>query len=221
MALLTGPDRGDPLDDGVTPERRRQITLLSVWLLVAFDGVLTALTVGTWFYLRAADVQGMWRGLHCSPARPCTTAGGSPLPGPVPTAGLSHLAGVVVGAVLLGSLAWWSERSARSGASAPVVARRAAAATVVAVGTLGLVGVAYSGLVFNRFDGAYATAYWYVLVSCALHLGVIAVVLAGLTNRIRVGGDVPDGTSVRAVRILVVWTSVAVTILCLVASVGG
>ena len=98
---------------------------------------------------------------------------------------------------------------------------RWAAATVVAVGTLGLVGVAYSGLVFNRFDGAYATAYWYVLVSCALHLGVIAVVLAGLTNRIRVGGDVPDGTSVRAVRILVVWTSVAVTILCLVASVGG
>ena len=200
------------LDDGVVPERRRRITLLAVWLLVAFDAVVTALTIGAWLYLRAGDTEGMWRGLACSRAHPCASSDGYFLTGPVPAAGVLHLAGVVVGALVVGALAWQAERAG---------SRWALGSVAAALVTLGLLAAAYSGLMFHRFDGAYATAYFYVLLSCALHLTVVTVVLTGLANRARLGRADGDVTPFHAVRVLVVGAAAAVVSLCVVASVAA
>jgi len=210
-----------PVDDSTGADRSRVAAVVGVRMLVGFDAVLTALTIGAWITLRAVQTGGRWRFLGCTRAHPCLTPGGYTVPGPVPLAGTFHLAGVVAGAVLFGLLAWQAERSVRAGAGPRRAAGWVVGALVVVLGSLGLLAVAYHGLLFNRFDGAYATAYWYVLVSVGVHLVVALVVLAGLANRIRLGRTAGDTTPYRVVRILVVWTAAAVVLLCALASVGG
>lgn len=221
MAVTETVEPSLPFDDGIDPARRRTITLLAVWLLVGFDAILTALTVGAWAYLRSNESPHLWRFIGCTPAHPCLTPGGYTVPGPVPLAGTLHLAGVIAGALLLGAAAWQAERAARAGKTSRWTGGWVVIAVLAAVGALGMLAVAYKGLLFNRFDGAYSTAYWYFLVSCAVHLTVAGVVLAGFANRIRLVRSGDDTTTFRAIKIFAGWTAIAVTILCIVASVGG
>jgi energy-converting hydrogenase Eha subunit B len=206
-------------DDGVDAHTRGRITLLAAWLLVGVDAVLTACTAGAWFYLRGADIDGGWRDLRCSVAHPCQSTTGNPITGPAPAAGTGHLAGVIIGALVVAVLVWRAERAARGDGRAG--ARWAMASAVMVVVTLGLLAGADKGLTFVKIDGAYASFYWYVLVDCGVHLVVTALVLAGLANRARLGRTAADGSTFRAVRVLAVWSAVSVVVLCLVASVGA
>ncbi len=210
---------GTSPDDGVDAPTRGGITVMAAWLLVGVDAVLTACTVGAWFYLRGADIEGGWRGLGCSPAHPCRSTTGNPLTGPVPAAGTGHLAGVIVGALVVAALVWTAERAARRDVRDG--ARWAGLSVVLVVVTLGLLAEAYKGLVFVKVDGAYASFYWYVLVDCGVHLAVTGLVLAGLANRARLGRTAADGSTFRSLRVLATWSTASVVILCLVASVGA
>jgi hypothetical protein len=126
----------------------------------------------------------------------------------------------MVGALLVGALAWQAGRAGRAG-DGRAGARWAGLSAVLVVATLGLLAEAYKGLVFVKIDGAYASFYWYVLADCAVHLVVVGLVLLGLANRARLGRTAPDGTTFRAVRVVAVWSAAAVVALCLVASVGA
>ncbi len=222
MALTeTGRDWTGAAAEGIDEDRRRRLVLVGVWMLVGVEAVFTALEVGTWFLLRSLDVDHMWRAVGCTTAHPCPNASGLELTGPVPPAGHTHLAGVVVLAVLAAGLAAAAERSVRRGAGSRATARWALAASLVAVLAAGYQVERLSGLPFSRFDGAYATTYSFFAASNAAQLVLVAVLLFGFGVRARqgrfAGGDL---LTPRVVRIVVVTVAAAVTVLALVASVA-
>ncbi len=62
-----------------TAEQRDQKERLAIWLFIAGDALFLLLELFTWFYLRALNTSGMWRGAACSKANPCTDGLGNPI----------------------------------------------------------------------------------------------------------------------------------------------
>jgi len=210
----------DRTDDGIDSSRRRRLSLIGVWLLVAFGGVVTALEVGTWLFLRSLDVDRMWRAVGCTSEHPCRTAAGQPVTRPIPAAGHLHLAGVALVAVVTVALVVATERAVRRSPGRPVATHLALAALVSSVLAVAVQADRLHGLPFNRFDGAYSTTYFFFMASNLTLLSTTAVLLFGLWNRARLGRyDDGDPFPVRLVRILTVGAAAAVCTLVVVASV--
>ena len=221
MAVLGASyDVEDEFDDGVDADRRRRIALIAVWLLVGVDAVFVAFEVGTWFVLRSLDAGRMWRGAGCSVAHPCATVQGDALTTLVMQAGPVRLAAVAVCIVATAFLVRMTETAAGRGAGRRTTVRWAGLALVGALFALGSQAAALTGLPFTRFDGTYATAYWFFMVSNAAHLAIAVIVLFGTWNRARLGHfEVDDGSTLRCVRILMTWIACGVCILAIVSSV--
>ena len=81
-AVEPGEPREDPQDDGrsieavtghhETREQRHFKERLAVWLFIGGDLVFLLMELFFWFYLRALNTNGLWRGAACSKANPCT-----------------------------------------------------------------------------------------------------------------------------------------------------
>ena len=219
--MTVEPDTGTATlpERGVDAPVRGPVTLLAVWLLVGVDAILTACTVGAWFYLRAADIDGGWRGLRCSPVHPCRTTTGNPVTGPVPAAGHGHLIGVILGAVVVAALACQAVRAAGRRAERRPVGRAVRGRGRGHPRTPGR-GLQEPAVRQDRrrlrvpSTGMFWPTAWSIWSSPA------SCSPAWPTGR-RLGRVAADGSTFRAVGILAVSSTASVVALCLVASVGA
>ena len=84
MAITTDPhDQGRVVEAVAghheTREQRHFKERLAVWLFISGDAVFLLMELFYWFYLRALNTDGMWRGAACSKANPCTDGLGNPI----------------------------------------------------------------------------------------------------------------------------------------------
>ena len=63
---------------------------LALWLLIGGDALFLLLELFTWFYLRALNTNGMWRGAACTKANACTDGLGNPITSEIPKAGITY-----------------------------------------------------------------------------------------------------------------------------------
>ena len=87
-----------------TPEQRDQKERLLLWLFIAGDGLFMLFELFYWFYLRALNTNGLWRGALCTKANPCTDGLGNSITHQVTKASPWYtivIAGLIVVSALL------------------------------------------------------------------------------------------------------------------------
>ncbi len=175
--------------------------------------------VFTWFYLRALNTNGMWRGTACSNAKPCTDGLGNPLTQGVPLANAWYSVGVAALAVAAALLIWAVERSARNRDSRSAIGGVAGLAFLALLASIALGFYQFQVLPFTSIVGAYASTYEFFIGSTLAHLIVLSLIGFGLWNRAR-KGRYDDGQwyRVRVIRIFASWIAIAACVLTLVSS---
>ena len=205
-----------------TPEQRHLKEHIALWLFIGGDFVFFALEIFTWFYLRALNVHGMWRGAACSAANPCTSGDGTDLTHIVPTAPVWHSL-AVGGLVLLSALfIWQAEERARS------VERRAEVTGWITLGVLTLIAgiviqcIQFTALPFLTVDGAYASAFIFFMGTILAHLILTLFLgISVLTRVLRGHYDRRWGLQLRLVRIWWLWVALSGAALGLIAVYGA
>jgi heme/copper-type cytochrome/quinol oxidase subunit 3 len=202
-----------------TPEQRDRIERLGLWLFIGGDAVFLMLELFAWFYLRALNTGGMWRGAACTVASPCTDGQGNPITHEIAKANPAYtlcIAGLVVVAALLISAV---ERAAVKRDSHSVMGGMAGLALVVLLAAIALQCYQFGVLPFHTIDGSYASVFEFFMGSTLAHVGILAFITFGLWNRIRVGRyDEGRWYRVRIIRMFAVWIAVSVCVLALVMS---
>jgi heme/copper-type cytochrome/quinol oxidase subunit 3 len=231
MAIAT-TEHGDTLDAGnghqeggdggghhESPEQRDRIELLGLWLFIGGDAVFFLLELFAWFYLRALNTSGMWRGAACTAASPCTDGLGNPITHEITKANPAYtlcIAALVVVAALLIAVV---ERGAVRRDSRAAMGGIAAGALVLLLAAMGLQCYQFQVLPFETIDGSYASLFEFLMGSTLAHVTILAFVTFGLWNRIRVGRyDEGRWYRVRVIRIFAVWIAFSVVVLALVMS---
>lgn len=226
MAIAIEHDNPDGHEEGShdgghheTPEQRDRIEHVGLWLFIGGDAVFLMLELFAWFYLRALNTNGMWRGAACTVAAPCTDGLGHPITHEVakanPAYTLSIAALVVVGALLLGAV----ERSAVKRDSRSVMGGFSGLALIVLLAAIALQCYQFTVLPFSTIDGSYASVFEFFMGSTLAHVSILAFVALGLWNRVRVGRyDEGRWYRVRLIRLFAVWIAASICVLALVMS---
>ena len=84
-----------------------------MWLFIGGDLVFLLMELFFWFYLRALNTNGMWRGVDCSKANPCTDGLGNPITSEIAKANPAYTLTIAGLAVIAAVLVWRAEASAR------------------------------------------------------------------------------------------------------------
>jgi heme/copper-type cytochrome/quinol oxidase subunit 3 len=213
---------GDAHDGGghhETPAQRDLKERMALWILIGSDALFFVLEIFTWFYLRALNTNGMWRGATCSTANPCTDGLGNNLTHQVAKATPTYSVVVAVLAVAAALLVWAAERSARRGSGRGPTGAAAGLALLALLAALVVQSYQFGQLPFTTIDGAYASTFEFFMGSTLAHLGLLTFLVFGLWNRSRLG-RYEDGRwyQVRLVRIFAVWIAVSVCVLTIVMS---
>jgi heme/copper-type cytochrome/quinol oxidase subunit 3 len=202
-----------------TPEQRDRIERLGLWLFIAGDALFLLLELFSWFYLRALNTGGMWRGAACTVAAPCTDGLGNSITHEVAKASpwytLTVAALVVVAALLVRMV----ERAAVKRDSRSVMSGMAGLSIICLLAAIVVQCLQFGALPFSTIDGSYASAFEFFMGSSLAHVVILTFVTFGLWNRIRVG-RYDDGRwyRVRLIRLFTVWIAVSVCVLALVMS---
>jgi heme/copper-type cytochrome/quinol oxidase subunit 3 len=231
MAMTTtehgdGPDAGKGHEeDGhggghhETPEQRDRIEHVGLWLFIGGDAVFLLLELFAWFYLRALNTSGMWRGVACTVASPCTDGLGNPITHVIakanPAYTLCIAALVVVGALLIALVERGAVRRDSRGALGGITIL----ALIVLLAAVALQCYQFGVLPFQTIDGSYASVFEFFMGSTLAHVAILAFVTFGMWNRIRLG-RYDDGRwlRVRVIRMFAVWIAVSVCVLAIVMS---
>jgi len=201
-----------------TLEQRDRKERLAVWLFIAGDALILILELFTWFYLKALNTNGMWRGAACTTASPCTDGLGNPITHEIAKANPSYTIVVALLAVCV-ALAFWGTESS---------ARKSQRSSITAFGGLGLLGLLaavavqcyqFGALPFSTIDGTYASTFEFFMGSTLAHLILLTFIGIGLLNRARLGRyDGGRWYQLRLIRVFAVWIAASVCILALVMS---
>lgn len=205
-----------------TPEERDLKERMALWLFIAGDGVFFLLEIFAWFYLRALNVHGMWRGAACSVANPCTSGDGTDLTHIVPQAPAWHSL-AIAGVVLLSALlVWQAEERARS------TERRGEVTAWITLGVLALLaGIAievlqFNALPFQTVDGTYASTFIFFMGSILAHLLLTLFLGLGVLVRVLRGNyDRRWGLQLRLVRTWWLWVALSGVVLALISVYGA
>jgi heme/copper-type cytochrome/quinol oxidase subunit 3 len=223
MAIVTS-EHGDTLDDGdrlhvegggreeghhESPEHRDHRERLGLWIFIAGDAFFLLLELFAWFYLRALNTSGMWRGVACTTASPCTDGLGNPITHEIAKASPGYTI-VIVQTV---------ERAAAKGDSRSVMSGLTGVAIVVLLGAVAVGCYQFGKLPFQTIDGSYASAFEFFMGSSLVHIVLLTFIIFGMWNRIRVG-RYDDGRwhRVRLIRMFTVWIAISVCVLAVVMS---
>jgi heme/copper-type cytochrome/quinol oxidase subunit 3 len=200
-------------------EQRDHKERMAIWLFIAGDGIFFLLEVFTWFYLRALNTGGLWRGDDCSNANPCTDGLGNPIIRQVPKADPWYTVGVAALIVVAAILIWATERAARNNENRGVLSGLSGLGLVVLLAAIGLSIYQFQTLPFTTIDGAYASTFEFFVGSTLVHIILLAFIALGLWNRAR-KGRYNDGRwyRVRIIRYFAVWIAVSACILAIVMS---
>ena len=215
-------DPGEPTGDGheatgghhETREERHLKERIALWLLIGGDAVFLLLELFTWFYLRALDTNGMWRGAACTKANPCTDGLGNPITAEIPKASPSWTLVIAALTVVAALVVWRVEVAAQRQAPRRLISATAGIALLVVLVAIVVQCLQFGHLPFTTIDGAYASSFEFFMGSTLAHLGVLAFVLLGLWLRARAGKyDGGYWFQVELIRFLTVWVAVVTCVL--------
>jgi len=203
-----------------SPAQRHRKEHLALWLFIGGDVVFFALTIFTWFYTRALNTNGMWRGASCTRANPCTDGLGNPLTHEVPTANPWYGVVVAVLIVVAAVLAWSAERSSVQRAGRSSITGASGMALVAVLAAVVVQCIEFGALPFTTIVGTYASTYEFFMGSTLAHALVLSFLALGFLVRSR-AGRYDDGQwyQLRLYRIFAVWIAVSVCVLTFVSSV--
>jgi heme/copper-type cytochrome/quinol oxidase subunit 3 len=222
MTLTTDPhDQGRVVEAVAghheTREQRHFKEHMAVWLFISGDAVFLLMELFYWFYLRALNTDGMWRGVACSNANPCTDGLGNPITHEIARANPWYSVSIAALAVVAAALTWTVERSVQRQASRGAVSGGAALGLVVLLAAVAVQCYQFGALPFTTIDGTYASTFEFFMGSTLAHLILLAFILTGLWTRARLGRyDGGHWYQVRIVRIFAVWLAASTCILAIV-----
>jgi heme/copper-type cytochrome/quinol oxidase subunit 3 len=218
---------GDPQDDGrsieavaghhETREQRHFKERLALWLFIGGDLVFLLMELFYWFYLRALNTNGLWRGADCSKANPCTDGLGNPITAEITKANPAYtltIAGLVVIAALV---IWRVEAASRAQAKRGVISGTAALGLIFLLAAVVVQCIQFGKLPFTTIDGSYASTFIYFMGSTLGHLLLLTFLIFALWNRARVGKyDGGHWYQVRLNRMFATWIAISTCVLALV-----
>jgi len=222
-----GDPQEDPQDDGrsieavaghhESREQRHFKERLDLWLFIGGDLVFLLMELFFWFYLRALNTNGLWRGAACTKANPCTDGLGNPITSEITKANPAYtlaIAGLVVIAALV---IWRVEAASRAQAKRGAITGTATLALVVLLAAVVVQCIQFGKLPFTTIDGSYASCFIFFMGSTLGHLLLLSFLIFGLWNRARVGKyDGGHWYQVRLNRIFAVWIAISTCVLALV-----
>lgn len=205
-----------------TPQAKHRKEHMLVWMLIGGDMVFTALIIFAWFYLKALNVEGMWRGAACTPNfnaglnQSCTDGIGNAINHIVPTASPVHTFAVAILAIVGAGVMWFAEVQARQGASRKTTTPLLALSTIAILGALVWQFYQFQVLPFTTVQGAYASLFEYIMGSNVGHLFLILLVALGLFIRSSKGlHENGRWYQIHLVRLFSVWVAFSITLLAL------
>lgn len=222
-----GEPQQDPQDDGrsieavaghhETREQRHFKERFAVWLFIGGDLVFLLMELFFWFYLRALNTNGMWRGAHCSTANPCTDGLGNPITREIAKANPAYsltIGGLTIVAALV---IWRIEIAAREREKRGVISGVAAIGLLVVLAAVVVQCLQFGKLPFTTIDGSYASSFIFFMGSTLGHLLLLSFLVFALWNRARIGKyDGGHWYQVRLTRIFAVWIAISTCVLVLV-----
>jgi heme/copper-type cytochrome/quinol oxidase subunit 3 len=205
-----------------SPEHRDLKERLAIWLFIGGDALFLLLELFGWFYLRALNTNGMWRGVDCTKANPCTDGLGNPITQEIAKANPWYSVVVAALAVVAAVLIWLMERAARNSEQRRVVSSLGGLALIALLASVAVGFYQFQHLPFVTTLGAYASSYEFFIGSSLVHLILLTLIGFGLWNRARLGRyDGGKYFQVRLIRQFAVWIAISVCVLALVSSVYG
>jgi heme/copper-type cytochrome/quinol oxidase subunit 3 len=202
-----------------THEQRHFKERMALWLFIGGDALFLLMELFFWFYLRALNTNGLWRGDACSTAHPCTDGLGNAITQEVHKASASYTVIIAGLSVVVALLVWAVERAAQNREHRSVVTGIATLSLVVLLGAIAVQCYQFGTLPFTTVDGTYASTFLFFMGSTLAHLMLLAFIGIGLANRARLGRyDDGNWYQVHLIRIFAVWIATSVCVLALVMS---
>jgi heme/copper-type cytochrome/quinol oxidase subunit 3 len=200
-----------------TREQRHFKEHLAVWLFISGDAVFLLMELFYWFYLRALNTDGMWRGVDCTKANPCTDGLGNPITHEIAKATPWYTVSIAVLVVIGAALIWGVERSTQRQAKRSAISGAAALGLVAVVAAIVVQCYQFGVLPFTTIDGTYASTFEFFMGSTLAHLFLLAFIVTGLWLRASRGRyDRGHWYQVRIIRIFAVWLATSTCILAIV-----
>ncbi|HEX3566052.1 MAG TPA: hypothetical protein VHU17_11820 [Acidimicrobiales bacterium] len=222
-----GEPSEDPQDDGrsieavaghhESREQRHFKERLALWLLIGGDLVFLLMELFFWFYLRALNTNGMWRGAACSKANPCTDGLGNPITSEVAKANPAYTL-IIAGLVVIAALVIWRvEVASRNQDKQGVISSTAALGLVFLLAAVVVQCLQFGKLPFTTIDGSYASTFIFFMGSTLGHLLLLSFLIFAVWNRARRGKyDNGHWYQVRVNRVFAVWIAISTCVLALV-----
>jgi len=217
----------DPQDDGrsieavaghhETREQRHFKERLALWLFIGGDLVFLLMELFFWFYLRALNTNGLWRGADCSKANPCTDGLGNPITSEITKANPAYTLTIAGLTIIAALLIWRVESVSRAEAKRGVISSSAAISLVVLLAAVVVQCLQFGKLPFSTIDGSYASCFIFFMGSTLGHLLLLSFLVFALWNRARLGKyDGGHWYQTRLIRIFAAWIAISTSVLALV-----
>jgi heme/copper-type cytochrome/quinol oxidase subunit 3 len=222
MAITTDPhDQGRVVEAVAghheTREQRHFKERLAIWIFISGDAVFLLMELFYWFYLRALNTGGMWRGVKCSAAKPCTDGLGNPITHEIAKSTPWYTVSIAVLVVIGAALVWGVERSAQRQSKRNAISAGAALGLVAILAAIVVQCYQFGVLPFTTIDGTYASTFEFFMGSTLAHLLLLAFIVTGLWARARRGlYDGGHWYQVRIIRIFAAWLATSTCILAIV-----
>lgn len=222
-----GESQEEPQDDGrsieavaghhESREQRHFKERMAVWLFIGGDLVFLLMELFFWFYLRALNTNGMWRGADCSKANPCTDGLGNPITSEIAKANPAYTLTIAGLTVIAALLIWRVEAAARTQTKRGVISGSAALGLLVLLAAVVVQCIQFGKLPFTTIDGSYASSFIFFMGSTLGHLLLLSFLIFALWNRARKGRyEGGHWYQVRLIRIFAAWIATSTCVLALV-----
>jgi heme/copper-type cytochrome/quinol oxidase subunit 3 len=213
-----------------TPQEKHRKEHVAVWLFIFGDAVFFMLELFFWFYLRANNTAGMWRGANCTAQSPqsiagagptatniCTDGLGNPITHEIATAAPLHTLAIAALIIIAAAFVWFAEVQARQGGTRKGVTPLLGLGVIFVVAAIVWQIVQFQILPFTTIQGTYASTFEFYMGSNIAHFLLALTVGFGLFNRSRIG-KYEDGRwfQVHLSRIFFVWVAFSSAVLALV-----
>jgi fumarate reductase subunit D len=200
-----------------TREQRHFKEHMAVWLFISGDAVFLLMELFYWFYLRALNTDGMWRGVGCSKANPCTDGLGNPITHEIAKSTPWYTVSIAILVVIAAALVWGVERLSQRRAQRNAISGGALVGLAVLLAAIVVQCYQFGVLPFTTIDGTYASTFEFFMGSTLAHLLLLAFIVTGMWARSRRGlYDGGHWYQVRIIRIFAVWLATSTCILAIV-----
>jgi len=222
MAITTDPhDQGRVVEAVAghheTREQRHFKERIVVWVFISGDAVFLLMELFYWFYLRALNTDGMWRGATCTKANPCTDGLGNPITHEIAKSTPWYTVSIAVLVVIAAALIWGVERSAQRQLKRSAIRGAAGLGLLAVVAAIVVQCYQFGVLPFTTIDGTYASTFEFFMGSTLAHLLLLAFIVTGLW--LRAGRGRYDGGHWYQVRIIRIFAARLATSTCILAIV--